>query len=263
MSDQNTNILKSHCMSMHNDISQICQPFFKSTDVEFFSFARFFQDGTAVILTSDNRWISNHFAKQYNMQAPIPSHLLQQKFVYCIPFDCEYSTVIKDAIDILNINNPIDIVKVYPSYYDLFCLSTGHLEYSSENIYLNQLESIRQFCDDFEVFAKPLIKTAEANKIILPKSMQPHLLNQLDLMRAKSQASRQFTTKTGYTEQLTPTEMLSLEMYVNGYTYKEISNIRSSSIRTVEHHIQRVKNKLQTRSRSELRKIFMQQLNRH
>jgi len=215
------------------DIKSICHPLFMSSPLDFFAFARVYDNGNCQILSTNTALYEHHFAKQHRITADIPEALLSESFEYIIPVKGPYHIAMHELRQYFGLQYPVDIIDRYCGYYDMFCFATTDSNLDMINYYLNNMHKLKKFIHFFKEKAGELIENS--NKISLPDKMLPTFKG-LD------------KSKVFYTNR----ERECLPYLLQGLTAKQIAKILKLSHRTVEKIILNIKQKHNCQYKSEL-----------
>ncbi len=235
--------------SFSGDVFVICNPIFKKFNLNAFSYSRIFPDGSRAELWSDPYAMDHSFfVKKYLGGFYSPPYLGQDKVVIYERKIAQYPSRIKyqleqqlqDQREIFDHDNALLIANIDKEYVEYFFFYTSKLNTNAINLYLSHLEELKRFCNYFKKRAARLIEYAVLNKIILPwrNSSEQGLAGKFK-NEEKNYILTKRETEVGY-------------LLLEGKTFKEISNLLYISQRTVEHHIEHMKEKMQCQKKSEL-----------
>ena len=152
----------------------------------------------------------------------------------------------------LNSYHPFSIFYKHKDYIESFGVSCNRPDIDAPNLYFNMIEDLEKFAGYFKEKANDVIKQAERNLLhIVQTDYTIHPLN----FKMYS-PNIQITPKENY--HITPKEKVCLKLLSWGQTYKEIGKTLDISPRTVEFHINNIKEKTSKQFRSQLVDYYKQ-----
>lgn len=217
--------------------------------VQFLSYAKIYDDGNEVSLTRNKNWL-RHFLKNYwKPQKNIPRLKIGVNY-WKQNTSTEISEIAQDARDNFDIDARIEFVyrdnpnKCY--YIYSFSSNRKNADRAYKFYGMHTIKLIK-FIAYFNREAAHLI--AEANKpenhIIIPNYIPPNL----------PEKTRDFITEMktiGAAYKLGDRETEALLLYAAGYTAKQIGKMFHRSPKTIEKHIEHIKNKTGCKDRKDL-----------
>jgi len=234
-----------------NDIKEICTPVFEKFNLQYFSYGRFYDDGRCVLLCTNKDVFHNHFKKQYKLTIqPEEKDAHKNKIYNLILVNNDSPDIITDEYNNFNHGTMIDLIKKHSGYYEMFCYVSKDASVHPVNQFLNSLNVIDDFSDEFMLRAQKIMRQAENQIIELPPSMLPKI-NDNESIKAITKKEHNIIyndTKVFLSER--QFECLSLISIAK--SSKEIARSLNLSYRTVEKHIEIIKLKLNCKKRSDL-----------
>lgn len=246
-------IEKSLSWEFETEVNQICSHFFKEFDVNYFDYARFYDDGSALILYSDRNWVKC-FTSAFHYIVPSVviengAHLWEEyidtAIISCARNDFNHAygiTLCEQGVgykQILNFAAPVKNSKIL-------------------NIYLNRQEVLREFTNYFSDKAASLIGKLEKNRIALPEQMLSlsddkniNLLSYEKPLESKI-LSKHLKIPSSIKSVSTSRELECLSLLMQGHSAKAIGRELGISFRTAETHLDALKRKLNCNTRFEL-----------
>jgi DNA-binding CsgD family transcriptional regulator len=243
-------------------ILQICKDFLIKHQLAFFGYLRCYQDRTCYVLST------RPDVYQYLLQAELPltpsvpmEAFSNRQFYYLIPNSNIYGDAIYHVSTRFNLYYPLDIIFRSNDYYEMFCYGINQDDFNKINYYLNNLCELKQFTKDFREKAHIILGKMDNTRIILPDSMfnpVKHLIIAYNESQDKINAGEK-PIKNGYTiwinnnhVKLTKREHDCLNYLLKGKTARETAHALSISRRTVETHLDIVKQKTFSRNKIDL-----------
>jgi DNA-binding CsgD family transcriptional regulator len=243
-------------------VNEICKELFDSFGMNYFDYARFYPDSSCVLLFSDKGWV-NHFLKEQNYIPP-PKLLAPGCHLWDSYID---SSILKVAEDGFNHTHGITFTFQKENYHEVINFSAPSDNKVVQSIYLNRINFLKRFIYYFKERAADLIVSLEKDKLSLgPNEIAPSTqsLATLDAMynefvRAIGEdkfcdfrlALNAFTEEN-HLQALTLRESECVMGLLAGKSAKVMGRELNISYRTVENHLEKIKQKLNVKTRLEL-----------
>lgn len=234
----------------HN-INDICAPLY-SLGLKGFFYVKLYPDGTfvdlATNLNSAEFYLNKFYSCEYSLSDMQHNYLPNGINLWEMN---KSNQIWADCRDIFNIGNGFSIsLPSNSTYTEMFFYYSSAIDYKINELYLNHLDIFKNFALYFKEKTEKLIKKAEQYKITMPEYYK-------ELYLPKNNASTNLTKiKDYYTlldikkfyfddkQYLTYKEGECLNWYARGMTIKAIAKILNSSSKTIESHIDNLKQKL-------------------
>ncbi len=229
------------------EIKDICQPFFKESQLSYLLYIRHFKNNQRLWLTTHGEWSEYYFKKQYHLLSPFEntnSTVISGKYLWST---LSGQQVFMDARLFFDIDHGITIVNHLKDCVEFVHLAANGSHSEVLNFYLNKMNHINQFIFYFRDIAKDLIKMAEQNMlpfsfnrpVYLKNVHQPH-----QCLPSYSLTQKKLLSENYHYSAITPREAECIEWLKKGKTATEIALILGTSKRTVETHLKSLKEKL-------------------
>lgn len=262
-----------------DDMNAICAPLFKYTDIDFLWYSRVYPDASMIVLNTNldfheyfftymlDKIISVDMATKLLENAP---NSLQSTInrPYCLLRNLLPPKMMKIFSKRFHLNNGFVLTESFADYYEAFWFDS-HVSEDLTNFYVSHFDALEKFIIYFREAADDLIKDNEKDKIIIPKNDEEYqkFLEKLAEEKLSDQEKLQMLhtnielrkyplhhkNKKIY---LTAQELICLQHLAGSNSYKEIGNILNISHRTVETHLQNVKDKLGVSMKKQVLDIF-------
>lgn len=258
------------------EVNRMCTPFLKQYKLDHFWYSRVYKDGSFIDLGIDNDWfkyvLENKYYDFWNEMRTFPEFWPEKKTKFI-------STPENFSLD-LNFRNLDIIINKYKIFYifnifinrgeylENFAFSAPQENYESISIYSRYFGILYAFGMDFTKKASYIIKDVESQgKIYFPCLLSSiprnlHLINQkvCETTGWLQENIKHFFISTSTKEDIsiTPRQRECLSYLALGKNYKEISRILGIDIKTVDNHMQRLRDKTGLSSRSDLVKAFIE-----
>lgn len=234
-----------------SDIRTICEPIFKELNLEYFSYGRFYDDGKCILLSTNKSVYLNHFEKEYPLTVPPKENTSNvDQYYNVILIEDNMPEIIADEYQYFNHGIILDHIKKYVGYYEMFCYVAKKETKDAVNRFYNARDKIDNFSNQFLNGCRKILKKAESAIIQLPESMRP------EIKGIETSSIEHEIIHDGLNIKLSERQFQCLSLISIGKTSKEIAKIVDLvSPRTIETHIEVLKQKLSVRTKDELSAI--------
>lgn len=239
---------RHYVRSVQADVNQICEPLFNKLDLNYFHYAIFYKDGSLGALYNRIDWHDCYYKNNFRTHVPLPKQQIQfGKYNLCLWQGTLPDEITSAARNTCNFDHPVGISVAHKDYFESFAFGTYQGNNGIINTYFNHIETLINFTKNFKTQAAGLIKKTVEHKVLLPEAFQAKQLNLLDTLSAG------MNIKNGRQEvHVTLKEIEILRMLCRGLTLKEIANSLNRSTRTIETHLNNIKNKFGIYKKSHL-----------
>lgn len=246
-----------------NAIRKICYPLFQSSPVEKFWFARRYTSGGVTFLVSHNDWTSYYFedgAYPDSWFMGLPYHQFHTGFnlwSLAEKFNTQKMDVISENLSLMQYHHGLDVIHKSNQYCDFFGFASRNLD-----IYRCDLNYLNHFILYFKQHAAALIQGASTD-VFSPTFFEPctdtlpiFSFHSLDKERNESFKINRYYLSGQYDHiYFTAREMDSLHLLNQGHSSKVVAKILGLSVRTVERHVDNMKNKVSVSGLVELLQV--------
>jgi DNA-binding CsgD family transcriptional regulator len=169
----------------------------------------------------------------------------------------KFSPPSNDAREFFNVDNRLDIVTHHGEYYEVFGFGSNRGNTKILDLYLNKIETLKQFTFYFKEMAGPLLKESQKpeNRLLIDnikiyKNIEKGLTTDSNSSKKLSIFNiRQFKFSNF---SLSKRELETLALTLRGRSAAEISSILNISPKTVESYLENAKHKFRCANRAEL-----------
>ncbi|MDF1796161.1 MAG: helix-turn-helix transcriptional regulator [Coxiellaceae bacterium] len=239
------------------DIDAICQPIFQKLNLNYFHYFRAYKDGSAVTLYSRTDWHDYFYDSGFKTQTPIiEDNLSFKKANICLWQGIVDDHVMHDASSLFNLGNPLSIVFTHKDCFECFAFAGDQSNDQLINAYFNNIDLLLRYTHEFRDKAAGIILEAESNKFTLATQQQA---DSLQLLNGSVPNKPLIIQGNNRVAQLTPREVSIAQHLLYGYTVNDLADKLSRSPRTIESHMNSLKDKLKCKRRSDLQYVLMQQ----
>lgn len=246
---------------IQREVHAICGHWLKLNNQSFINFGRMFDDGSCILLSSNNHINEYLFSSRNPIFTPIPKDLIKKNFFYLIPETGPYQKAMHGAAIYFKVRHAFDYFEIHQGHIDVWSIGSPKSNGEVYNYYFNNLDVYKNFFISFKEKAGALLKANSKNKLILPDYMR---LNFNSTAYFKSSSTSKFKNKyfylTGPYENIyfTRREAECLAQLTLGFSLKKTSDLLNLSPRTIETYLNNVKNKLGCNKKSEVISILLQ-----
>lgn len=237
-----------------SDVKSICS-LLQVLNLNFFQYMRIYQDGYATVLTTDIAWLKFCTTMEYSLNE-IFVGLDSGIYLWTDILELE---IVNDAKDYFQIHNVIQFLDEYKTYREIFIFGGGNENNKIISFYLNNLDLLQKFIFFFKGESKYLFEKADRNRILFPCFVKNtsfiktnHMRKNVSRLNGKYMEQFQMRLHNHLTASLTEQQVTCLYHVIHGKTAKEIAKILRLSYRTVEEHLDNLKNKLHCKTKHEL-----------
>lgn len=247
--------------SSSNEIGEICHPLNK-LNITSFNYVRTYDDGTQVNLSNVPEWLDHFYKNEFYRIGAFEDHPSNYQSGYSLWPQLSGQKIFSDAREHFDIDHGITIIERYKKYCDFYYFGTRANNQGIINFYLNNLDLLKRFTFYFKDSAEGIIRKAEKEKIYIPNHFTEYEKEEGLVYDSENQLRNDFLSNipiknirlTGRYEGEVISDKQAgwIIYYIEGKTAKEIAKLLGLSHRTVEGNIERLKIRLNCKSRSEL-----------
>lgn len=236
-------------------VFSICKPLFKKLGLNAFSYSKIYIDGSRSELWSDIEAMEHSFFGRKHIEKIYTPEFLQNENIviyekkiltYPPSVQGKLQSQLKDQKEIFNHDNALLIAMNNGDHFEYFFFYTPRDASNAVNMYLSNMEELKNFCNYFRKRARDLILKVDQAKLISAwRNPCGTKINQIS-----DNQNQKFDQN--YLNELTKREKEIGYLLVEGKTAREVGEILFISKRTAELHIANIKDKLNCRKKSEL-----------
>lgn len=245
---------KDALLDLSGKVFNICEPFFQRYQLTSFAYSRVYPDGSRTELWSDALALDHtYFKTKYILGAYTPNYFLEERFAvlqlkvsgYPKILREKYTQQLADQRDYFNNDHSFIVVNREPSFCEYFIYYAPREAHSILNFYINNLNILDNFAAYFKSAAADLITIADNHRIPAPRCS---LINQ----RSNSFAPNCSKDLFYHSTKLSQREQEIAALLIKGKVAREVGDLLHISKRTVESHIEHMKQKANCHNKSEL-----------
>lgn len=221
-----------------NKLQEICAPFFEQHGFSYFQYARLYADNTAIMLFNNTGLFRQFIDLDYpSFSSFKEEHKNQHSYWFLWDEELPWLPV-KMARDCNNLHHGLTLLRRTKDHYDMIGFAMPKERRNIFSYYLTRLKAIEAFIQNFEIQAQNLIKAAIKTPIILGPNNIDQNVDALLLKNKRIMVSGAL----GQTH-ITPQELTTVRLWLQGLTHKEMAATLDLSPRTIETYLMRLKNR--------------------
>lgn len=234
------------------EINEIIKPLTDFFGLSSFVYQKNFLDGSEIRLSNQPKWIHHFYANKLYQKSVFETHPQRFEKTHIIWAALpQHKGVLKEARE-FNIDHGITFVEPCSDGCEFFFIGTTSDKPEVMAHYLNNIDILERFLVYFRDKAAPLIKEAHQHRLTIPNKFieapQTNLIGNFDRSA--------FLQAINIKHPFTPREIACIELLLKGYTLKMIAQELDISVRTVETHLDHIKNKVGVSSKAALVKYL-------
>ena len=259
-------------------IREICDPFLKKHNLNYFCFTRFYWNNTSIsAFTNPDVFRQGIEVEPWTIEDGYPVELfLEKNIIFNDDLDENtdfYKQYYKTSADKYDITHSVSLWSYRLGYVDCYIFGAPKANTKfKENLYKN-IEEFNYFVKYFKQAAKDIIKKLKKNPVPNPKVKDMNLsLNKIlkalrapdpfeslrQILSEKTSFTGEVTHKKLYLDEpfdhiyLSPREQDIITYLVDGYSYKQIGKSAKLSWTTVREHVDNLRYKFNCSTKMEL-----------
>lgn len=245
------------------EMDQILTPL-KTLGITTLTFMRNYDDGHQIIMSTNPNWVNDYYNGNLCGNF-ISGHPKQYKQKFLIIPNESPLIVHQYAREKYNEGNSFALVQRYTDFTEFFFFAGEVSNKGLHNFFINNMDLFETFAVYFNDVAGKLIQTAEKNKILLPfdiyKSSPHPCIATLSENEKIKELLRRIKIKKYHLKskniKISRREIDCIAGFQNDLTAKELGRILNIHYRTVEKHVDNLKNKLGCDSKKDIIKILI------
>lgn len=273
----NKSIDKMFCVQHAQDVKEICKPLFNNTAINYFSHIRATSNRTITGVASSQSWLRHYLEREYYLADVGNSSFDSVHSGYYI-WDNSFSEKInatskmfvnlnKDMRD-YNFGQRLLVVDKSEKYIDSYIFAAPSNDEKMPQIYHENREVFLNF---IEFFKNKIHRDKFLRKYLHIIQLRPnkshdyfhicaHKIQDYSLINRKITVKRFYYDVGNNSNYLTEKEMQCLYLLIRQKTFKEVGKLLKISPKTVDNHVEHMKQKTNTNSVRELCDFFRHNL---
>lgn len=268
----NFNLDKHISITSHNEIHAICKEFFRMSICDHFSYFREYQDRSRIYLCTNPEWTIYYFNQKYpdvsNFESILENYMVNGWYTWSALAEVlltkkETETFYQKLSDINNffsIKSGISRAETHVTFVEYFILGSTDGSKQVIDDYLCHQELYNSFIDYFKQEAQKIIEKADKSRIVLPSTYKKDRLVIHEYFPEHLKATSFPIKKYYLTGQFRNVALSYMQYWCSYYlsignSMKEIGKLMNISSRTVETHLNSVKQKTGLVTNSQIKKL--------
>jgi len=207
--------------------------------------------------SSNIEWSEYYGLNNFHLTNPFhrhPKYFLDGVFILNNVSNGNFENIMDSAKCNFNMNARLKILNKTSGGLETFIFSSPVKDRMYINMLLNEVGLLRLFIERFRCDNQVVFRAAEESSIDIGKQLGPVFYQNSFPAPGLSSVRRSFLKKMGIeiVQDLSPRESGVLKLLLQGYSAGKIAPQLFLSKRTVEHHVERIKEKLRCESKAEL-----------
>jgi LuxR family quorum-sensing system transcriptional regulator SolR len=244
-------------------VSKIIKPFTSAFNIKHFRYLKLYNDGSRVLLSNYADctrfyYEQGHYKKMW-YDGEFPEHLIEGWHLWdmmrIINYGSEVSPFEKEINHLLHLSHGLTYIKQGIGFYEIYTFDGN-----SPSIYQIDKKILLHFIFFFKEQARKLISRGEQEKIIielenpLKNYNKDKIINKFENMHI----NRYYLSGKYEGIYLTSKEVQCIYWLLHGKSVEEIAIIKSNSPKTIENHLDNVRNKLDCHKQTQLVRIIFE-----
>ena len=236
----------------HDKILKSCAPLFDCLNLNHFWYYKIRNDGRFAFFDSNIAWCEYYGGEKLYLTHPYLRHpKFHREGVYLLKHEFPQDSKLSPAI---NFKNDFQIINKIPDGVEAYGFSSDSSNEDQYLLFINELNLLRLFMEKFRKENSSIFSYLENNLIDLVDLIGPSFY-QNDMLAILEPSTREaYLKKMNFEDicNLSSIELSVMSLLLEGYSAAQIASHLFRSSRTVEHHIERMKEKLGCCSKGEL-----------
>jgi DNA-binding CsgD family transcriptional regulator len=242
-------------------LNRICEPFFISNGISHFVYVKIKKDGQLIFLNTDEEYSGNYIDLGFFNDEFLFTHpdnidngaLVLSSMLLPLDHVCpSFSRLINFAAQKFHYDHMLVLIEKKYDFYEIFSFATHPDNKGIFNAYLSGLEKYKLFSKYFLLEAYKYIKKIDQDPINFSEVKKDFFAPRKIKLISSNIELPVMVQKILRHYGLTQAESICLSYFSQGLSAKEIAIMRKLSFRTVENHLQNIKDKLNIHSKSRL-----------
>ena len=239
------------------EIETIARPLKEHFGVTSLVYVKNYNDGSEIRLTNQPAWIEHYYQNALYLNSGFEQHPKKLQSGYAIWSHLSHHQSVLNAARDFNIDHGMSLIQKTSDGCEFYFFGTTPDKPQVTNLLLNNLEFLHRFTFYFKEQASALIKIANKNRLIVPEKHErvfseeqglPYKNDALNLTKILKFKKVQLNSGLN----LTARELACANLLVKGLSARLIAEALFLSPRTIETHLNRLKEKLHCHSKTEL-----------
>lgn len=248
-----------HFLNHSDEINQICEPLKENFGITSFIYQKNLLDGSEIRLTNQPKWTQYFLEHQFYAISGFEKHPSFYHDGHIVWRNLTNHQPILEKCREHNIDHGITFIKKIPEGCEFYFLGTTPNRPELTNLFLNHIDLLERFILYFKEKSAPIVRKLQQHRIIIPNKYQLVKSEEKAITVLNQAISQKFLRQTQIKKMIVDAqtvisgrELDCARLLIQGKTARQIGAELFLSPRTVETHINHLKDKFNLRSKSEL-----------
>lgn len=237
----------------HKKIKKACAPLFDYFNLSDFWYYRITNSGHTTYLASHDTWSEFFAEEKFYLNFPLlrhPQYFEDGPNLLLSLRDEPFSRVSTAAKEKFGIHHCLALINKVPEGVEGFGFSSSFPDELQKAILLKELPLLRLFIKKFREENRFLLSLLEDNQIDVAELIGPTFYEKV--VSPESAEKQELLKNLGIGAPCSPREIDVMKLLLKGYSASQIGKEIFLSKRTIEHHVERMKDKFGCDSKAEL-----------
>jgi DNA-binding CsgD family transcriptional regulator len=217
-------------------IEQTCSSFFESSGLSYFQYYRIYDDGSVFALLNNTKTLKRFIELDFPSFSSFKESD-KQRDSYWFMWDEELPWLPVQIARDNGVFHGMTYVRRAKNHFDMIGVAMSEERSNAASYYMSNMGRLKNFITYFEQEKGEIIDDARQNRLILPQNNRDANYKELCL---GGNMRFDIDTPNGRTY-ITPQELSSVRLKLQGLSYKETGRIMEISPRSVETYLERIK----------------------
>ncbi|SRR5579883_50100 len=250
----------SYPLDMAKDIYNLCLPL-QRLGITYFTYLKKFTDGSQIYLSNSGQWIEDYFKLELYKTSLFEDSPDSYNSGYFIWPKEDHSPVFLHARDYFNSDNGITIIEKNINYCEFYFFSGPVKATWLNNFYLNNIDLLKKFIIFFKSEGGRILRKSEKNRLHIHNASNLKSHDHFPNLKNERNVRNEFLSEINAMDiisqdkisiKLSSREKEVAQNILMGKTAQRIADQLVISRKTVERHIENIKNKLNCSNKVEL-----------
>ena len=243
------------------DMAAISKPMLNKFGFSAFVYVRLYDDDTCLTLHTDHRIAKYLIQNEVHISAHVPKKNINDEFWFIVDPNGTYSQHIRAFKELTSSSGLLNYIRRFHGHYEMFSFLAPGEQSSSANIFMNNKELLENYSSEFVAQANKLILSVDLDRFRITEIMKPNFrglqsnerINSIHLQVYLDRIQRIFMRLNPYNSpSFSPQQLKCLAFLTQGKTALDMAHQLKISIRTVEMHLNIIKEKIGCRKKSDI-----------
>lgn len=259
-------MIQSTAVRYADEIRKYCKELSRSFNLCHFWYYRLTHDGHIASLGTHLGWMEYFASEEFYLKYPYvrqPKYLKDSIVLHKDSQEEALKEIYSSCREKFGMQQSLQILQKTPEGIEEFGFSSKSSSDVQTSIFINEIPLLRLFIKQFRKDNQRILRKIEDDQVNIAEMMGADFYNRKTLVDSQFPEKGALLERMGIRSgvSLNPVEVDTMKLLLDGYSASQIAGRLHRSKRTIEHRIERMKNKLECESKVELiqkAQIFMQ-----